>query len=119
MSEPKLSCLISAASVPQIAYVSKKTSVARKGGVVGEEKLRIAKDGFPPLRYDANGNRATKTTSFGSIRYWYDKENRLSHSGSDAGRGTDYIYDKNGNLIEKKNLYKTDIYSYTGSNRID
>ena len=72
----------------------------------------------PPIRHDANGNRATKTTSFGKIRYWYDKENRLTHSGSDAGRGTDYIYDKNGNLIEKKNLYKTDFYSYTGSNRM-
>jgi YD repeat-containing protein len=72
----------------------------------------------PPIRHDANGNRATKTTSFGKIRYWYDKENRLTHSGSDAGRGTDYIYDKNGNLIEKNNLYKTDFYSYTGSNRM-
>ena len=72
----------------------------------------------PPIRHDANGNRATKTTSFGKIRYWYDKENRLTHSGSDAGRGTDYIYDKNGNLIEKKKLYKTDTYSYTGSNRM-
>ena len=73
----------------------------------------------PPIRHDANGNRATKTTIFGKIRYWYDKENRLTHSGSDAGRGTDYLYDKNGNLIEKNNLYKSDFYSYTGSNRIN
>ena len=231
--------------MPQIAYVSKKTSVARKGGVVGEEKLRIAKDGFPPLRYDAigrievisevnargellraeayvydekdrriftvsekglltsyfydaqsrlqkvlypyteekraadkteaqeeglffiegnikpvnyflnqkeksaisrvlekisygrsnyltttqvqweetytydaNGNRASKTTTFGTIRYWYDAENRLVHSGSDRARGSDYTYDANGNLLTKINLYKTEEYSYTGTNRM-
>jgi YD repeat-containing protein len=86
---------------------------------LGGGKTSRRKRWFSSPSNDANGNRASKTTTFGSIRYWYDKENRLVHSGSDAGRGTDYIYDKNGNLIEKKNLYKTDIYSYTGSNRID
>ncbi len=68
--------------------------------------------------YDANGNRASKTTPFGSIRYWYDKENRLIHSGSDEGRGSGYTYDKNGNLLTKTNLYKTEEYSYTGTNRM-
>lgn len=68
--------------------------------------------------YDANGNRESKTTPFGTIRYWYDKENRLVHSGSDEGRGSDYTYDKNGNLLTKTNLYKTEEYSYTGTNRM-
>ncbi|MBO5731522.1 MAG: RHS repeat protein [Treponema sp.] len=27
--------------------------------------------------YDANGNRATKTTAYGTITYSYDAENRL------------------------------------------
>ncbi len=68
--------------------------------------------------YDANGNRASKTTTFGTIRYWYDAENRLIHSGSDSARGSDYTYDANGNLMSKKNLYKTEEYEYNLTNRM-
>ena len=68
--------------------------------------------------YDANGNRASKTTTFGTIRYWYDAENRLIHSGSDRARGSDYTYDANGNLLTKKNLYKTEEYEYNLANRM-
>ena len=68
--------------------------------------------------YDANGNRESKTTPFGTIRYWYDAENRLTHSGSDEGRGSDYTYDANGNLLTKTNLYKTEEYEYNLSNRM-
>ena len=68
---------------------------------LGGGKTSRRKRWFSSPSNDANGNRASKTTTFGTIRYWYDAENRLVHSGSDRARGSDYTYDANGNLMLK------------------
>ena len=39
--------------------------------------------------YDANGNRATKTTAYGTITYSYDAENRLQKTCGDTGVGVE------------------------------
>ena len=85
---------------------------------LGGGKTSRRKRWFSSPSNDANGNRASKTTTFGTIRYWYDAENRLVHSGSDRARGSDYTYDANGNLMSKKNLYKTEEYEYNLTNRM-
>ncbi len=67
--------------------------------------------------YDENSNRKTKTTSWGTITYVYDNENRLIHSGEE-NRGTAFKYDANGNLVEKNNAYSNEIYLYNHINRM-
>jgi RHS repeat-associated protein len=71
-------------------------------------------------RYDANGNRTERAiassgeTSGSTIdRYVYDPCDRLVSAGE-----TTFEYDKNGNLIAKKNLRKTSVYTYNASNRM-
>ncbi|MBO7485926.1 MAG: RHS repeat-associated core domain-containing protein [Spirochaetaceae bacterium] len=69
--------------------------------------------------YDANGNRTSKTTSWGTVAYSYDKENRLVESG-DLGKSESvkYTYDKNGNLLrESAARYRKD-YTYNAQNRM-
>ena len=69
--------------------------------------------------YDANGNRTSKTTAWGTIAYSYDKENRLTESG-DLGKSESvkYTYDKNGNLLrESAARYRKD-YVYNMQNRM-
>ena len=39
--------------------------------------------------YDANGNRATKTTAYGTITYSYDEENRLLKTCGVSGDGVE------------------------------
>ncbi len=68
--------------MPQIAYVSKKTSVARKGGVVGEEKLRIAKDGFPPLNHGYR-DYSPKTARFTTVDPIRDGHNWYAYCSND------------------------------------
>ena len=52
--------------------------------------------------YDANGNRTSKTTAWGTIAYSYDKENRLVESGElGKSESVKYTYDKNGNLLRE------------------
>ena len=46
--------------------------------------------------YDANGNRATKTTAYGTITYSYDAENRLVKTCGSGGIGVDFLLGKNG-----------------------
>ena len=69
--------------------------------------------------YDANGNRTSKTTAWGTIAYSYDKENRLVESGNlDKSESVKYTYDKNGNLLrESAARYRKD-YMYNMQNRM-
>jgi RHS repeat-associated protein len=64
--------------------------------------------------YDGNGNRAGKSTPWGTIAYTYDAENRLT------GKGTiRYVYDADGNLLSEKGLRKEAEYGYSGRNRME
>jgi RHS repeat-associated protein len=64
--------------------------------------------------YDGNGNRASKTTPWGTIAYAYDAENRLVSKGS-----IQYIHDADGNLVSEQGLRKEAEYRYNGRNRIE
>ena len=68
--------------------------------------------------YDANGNRATKTTAYGTITYSYDAENRLVSSGANGRVAVTYRYDSNGNLLEEAGAAKTASYEYNPQNRM-
>jgi RHS repeat-associated protein len=63
--------------------------------------------------YDTRGNRTSKATGWGTIRYSYDKENRLTQKGSIA-----YTYDKDGNLLTETGVFKEASYTYNGQNRM-
>ena len=63
--------------------------------------------------YDRNGNRAAKTTPWGTIRYDYDAENRLTGKGDIA-----YTNDKDGNTLTEKGLRYEAGYEYNGQNRM-
>jgi RHS repeat-associated protein len=63
--------------------------------------------------YDGNGNRASKTTPWGTINYSYDAENRLIQKGDVV-----YTYDKDGNLLSEKGLRREAAYRYNGQNRM-
>jgi RHS repeat-associated protein len=63
--------------------------------------------------YDGNGNRAGKTTPWGTIAYTYDAENRLTRKGDIV-----YIYDRDGNLLSEKGLRREAAYQYNGANRM-
>ena len=68
--------------------------------------------------YDANGNRATKTTAYGTITYSYDAENRLVKTCGNTGVGVEYAYDNNGNLLSQTSSLKHSIYEYNPQNRM-
>jgi YD repeat-containing protein len=63
--------------------------------------------------YDANGNRASKITPWGTISYAYDSENRLIKKGDIA-----YTYDRDGNLLSEKGLRREAWYKYNGQDRM-
>ena len=69
--------------------------------------------------YDANGNRTSKTTAWGTVAYSYDKENRLTESGElGKSESVKYTYDANGNLLrESAARYRKD-YVYNAQNRM-
>ena len=69
--------------------------------------------------YDANGNRTSKTTAWGTVQYAYDKENRLTESGElGKSESVKYTYDANGNLLrESAARYRKD-YVYNAQNRM-
>ncbi len=69
--------------------------------------------------YDANGNRTSKTTAWGTVKYSYDKENRLIESGElGKSESVKYTYDANGNLLrESAARYRKD-YVYNAQNRM-
>ena len=68
--------------------------------------------------YDGNGNRITKTTAHGTIKYWYDEENRLLATGTNGIQNVTYSYDRNGNLLKKESKLKVTTYAYNSENRI-
>jgi YD repeat-containing protein len=63
--------------------------------------------------YDGNGNRLSKTTSYGTIAYAYDEENRLVSKGEIT-----YTHDEDGNLLTEKGTGRTAEYVYNGENRM-
>lgn len=68
--------------------------------------------------YDANGNRISKTTPYGTIEYSYDKENCLTSSGTKGQVFVKYISDKMGNLITEESAMKKVEYAYNSRNRL-
>jgi len=63
--------------------------------------------------YDRNGNRSSKVTPWGVIKYVYDAENRLVRKGDVI-----YINDKDGNTLSEKGLRYEAAYQYNGQNRM-
>jgi uncharacterized protein RhaS with RHS repeats len=55
--------------------------------------------------YDGNGNRASKVTPWGTIRYEYDAEIRLVKKGDVV-----YDYDKDGNLVSEQGARRAGPY---------
>ena len=68
--------------------------------------------------YDANGNRATKTTAYGTITYSYDEENRLLKTCGVSGDGVEYRYDSNGNVLSQTGSLTQSVYEYNHQNRM-
>jgi hypothetical protein len=67
----------------------------------------------PPNNPEIYGNRATKTTPWGTIEYEYDKENRLIRRGD-----IEYINDMDGNVLSERGLRYEAHYEYNGQNRM-
>ena len=63
--------------------------------------------------YDRNGNRESKTTPWGTVRYEYDAENRLARKGDIV-----YTNDKDGNTLAERGLRYEARYEYNGQNRM-
>jgi RHS repeat-associated protein len=63
--------------------------------------------------YDRNGNRASKTTPWGTIKYEYDAENKLVKNGD-----IEYISDKDGNILMEKGARYEANYLYNGQDRM-
>lgn len=68
--------------------------------------------------YDKTGNRASKTTKYGTIEYKYDQENRLLSTGSKGQAYVNYTYDNLGNLLSQTSNFKTVKYAYNAQNRL-
>jgi RHS repeat-associated protein len=96
------------------SYKSEELSQAREvlnrvsincGGLVNAHQIAWRET----YTYDGNGNRASKTTPWGVIRYTNDAENRMT------GRGDIKLtYDKDGNALTEQGLR----YEYNGQNRM-
>jgi YD repeat-containing protein len=80
-----------------------------RGSLVGGNQLM----GREEYAYDSRGNRASKTTGWGTARYEYDRENRLVSKGSIA-----YRYDRDGNLLSEQGALRSAVYEYDGRNRM-
>jgi RHS repeat-associated protein len=65
-------------------------------------------------RRTSAGNRASKSTPWGTIAYRYDAENRLTSRGS-----IQYIHDADGNLVREEGPRKEAGYQYNGRNRME
>ena len=68
--------------------------------------------------YDGNSNRVSKTTNYGTIKYWYDAENRLLATGSNGVQKVIFTYDKNGNLLKRESDLKTEKFAYNAKKRM-
>ena len=71
--------------------------------------------------YNAAGSRmsVTKGGNEGTITVTYNKDNQvIAEKNSKTGDKIKYVYDDNGNLIEKKTKGKSTVYSYDTENRL-
>ncbi len=87
-------------------------------------------EGTTTYTYDKFGNMASKTSGGVSVRYSYDKNNRLLSAAETNGDITDivnYTYDANGNMLSSSSAESEDsetagrnagYYSYDGWNRL-
>ena len=70
-------------------------------------------------RYDADGNRTSKTNALGTVYYKYDSENRLvSYGVTEAADTARLEYDADGNLIKESTPTKEAVYAYNAANRM-
>ncbi|GHV88559.1 hypothetical protein AGMMS50267_09190 [Spirochaetia bacterium] len=99
---------LSAAELSALREVLDKASINR-GSLVNMNQILWQER----YTYDRNGNRASKTTPWGTIAYTYDKENRMVTKGEIR-----YTYDKDGSLLSERGVRKTAIYQYNGQNRM-
>ncbi|MBR4824987.1 MAG: hypothetical protein IKZ86_09310, partial [Spirochaetaceae bacterium] len=105
---------LSSAELMQLRGVSE--NFARQRGNAITTNQVVWKESYT---YDANGNRTSKTTAWGTVEYSYDKENRLVESGElGKSESVKYTYDANGNLLrESAARYRKD-YVYNAQNRM-
>ena len=75
------------------------------------KKVKYSNDFFELYSYDELGNRISKTTPNGTVKYEYDEENYLIKAGD-----TSFRYDNAGNLYKKISSKKTVEYKYDADN---
>ena len=75
------------------------------------KKVKYSNDFFELYTYDELGNRISKTTPNGIVKYEYDEENHLIKAGD-----TSFHYDNAGNLNKKISSKKTVEYKYDADN---
>ena len=95
----------------EYAELSEIAGLARRQNAVPDINSTMMEERFS---YDENGNLTGRETPFGTIRYRYDAEDRLSSWG-EYGSAT---YDGNGNLLLRKNICRKENYAYTKENRL-
>lgn len=105
---------LSSGELLQIKAVAERIANGRSGAITVNQV--VWKESYT---YDPNGNRTSKTTSWGTVQYAYDKENRLTESGNlGMSESVKYVYDANGNLLtESAARYRKD-YTYNAQNRM-
>ena len=79
-------------------------------GNIIEQNQSVWRESFT---YDKNGNRSSKTTPWGTIKYEYDAENRLIKKGDIV-----FTNDRDGNVLNEKGLRYEAVYGYNGQNRM-
>jgi YD repeat-containing protein len=92
----------------RVREVLNRVSINR-GGLVNAHQIAWRET----YTYDGNGNRASKTTPWGVIKYTYDAENRMVSRGD-----IKLTYDKDGNVVSEKGLRYEAKYEYNGQNRM-
>ena len=75
------------------------------------KKVKYSNDFFELYTYDELGNRISKTTPNGTVKYEYNEENRLIKAGD-----TNFGYDNAGNLNKKVSSGRTAEYKYDADN---
>ena len=98
--------------------VGNRETSHRSSTHVYDDANRLLEDGNFTYSYDANGNRATKTTKTGGsvTNYTFDDLNRLVQVDLPDGRTAIYRYDAFGQRIEKTVGGETTRYVYDGRN---
>lgn len=98
-------------SVSEHNQLQKICSLAGFGATVSAGMKKSIEESF---EYDLNSNLVKRTTSFGSISYAYDENDRLVS----WGNGCSAKYDANGNMIFFENAKKQIQMEYNASNRL-